>query len=43
MLKILRGKYDETAIGARLYSPELQEIVSACLIMDPRYVLPNLR
>ncbi len=37
MLKILRGKYDESAIGARLYSPELQDIVSACLTMDPGF------
>ena len=37
MLKILRGKYDESAIAARLYSPELQEIVSACLTMDPSF------
>ena len=37
MLKILRGKYDDQIISERLYSPELTEIVQACLTMDPAF------
>eukprot|EP01047_Picozoa_sp_COSAG01_P045995 COSAG01_NODE_4282_length_5176_cov_3.204058_1_plen_384_part_00 len=37
MLKILRGKYDEQAISNKGYSPELADVVSACLTMDPAF------
>ena len=38
MLKILRGKYDEKCVTEQHgYSPELSEIIGACLTMDPSF------